>query len=96
MVHQSLYATPSRLCASHPSELLRHDFLGVLVGELLEDRLHLRPYNHVESEPTAGDTKSAERDALRELEERFDDDVSLTDRREALMAVEMMTEAGLK
>lgn len=32
-----------------------------------------------------GDTKSAERDALRELEERFDDDVSLTDLREALM-----------
>nr|WP_233274848.1 hypothetical protein [Haladaptatus cibarius] len=33
------------------------------------------------------DTKSAERDALRELEERFDDDVSLTDLREALMKV---------
>lgn len=33
------------------------------------------------------DTKSAERDALRELEERFDDDVSLTDLREALMIV---------
>lgn len=31
------------------------------------------------------DTKSAERDALREMEERFDDDVSLTDLREALM-----------
>ena len=33
------------------------------------------------------DTKSAERDALRELEERFDDNVSLTDLREALMKV---------
>lgn len=33
------------------------------------------------------DTKSAERDALRELEERFDADVSLTDLREALMMV---------
>lgn len=33
------------------------------------------------------ETKSAERDALRELEERFDDDVSLTDLREALMKV---------
>ncbi|MFC5973567.1 hypothetical protein ACFPYI_19740 [Halomarina salina] len=33
------------------------------------------------------DTKSAERDALRELEDRFDDDVSLTDLREALMMV---------
>ena len=33
------------------------------------------------------DTKSAERDALRELEDRFDDDVSLTDLREALMKV---------
>ena len=34
-----------------------------------------------------GDTKSAERDSLRELEERFDDDVSLTDLREALVLV---------
>jgi hypothetical protein len=33
------------------------------------------------------DTKSAERDALRELEERFDNDVSLTDLREALVEV---------
>ena len=33
------------------------------------------------------DTKSAERDALREIEDRFDDDVSLTDLREALMMV---------
>ncbi|WP_435158205.1 hypothetical protein [Haladaptatus sp. DFWS20] len=33
------------------------------------------------------DTKSAERDALRELEDRFGDDVSLTDLREALMKV---------
>jgi hypothetical protein len=33
------------------------------------------------------DTKNAERDALRKLEERFDDDVSLTDLREALMKV---------
>lgn len=33
------------------------------------------------------DTKSAERDALRELENRFDNDVSLTDLREALMKV---------
>ena len=33
------------------------------------------------------DTKSAERDALRELEDRFDDDVSLTDLREALAKV---------
>lgn len=33
------------------------------------------------------DTKSAERDALRELEERFDSNVSLTDLREALMKV---------
>ncbi|MFC4408364.1 hypothetical protein [Haloarchaeobius iranensis] len=33
------------------------------------------------------DTKSAERDALRELEERFDADVSLTDLREALVMV---------
>lgn len=33
------------------------------------------------------ETKSAERDVLRELEERFDDDVSLTDLREALMKV---------
>lgn len=33
------------------------------------------------------DTKSAERDALRELEERFDDSVSLTDLREALVKV---------
>lgn len=33
------------------------------------------------------DTKSAEREALRELEERFDDDVSLTDLREALVKV---------
>lgn len=33
------------------------------------------------------DTKSDERDALRELEERFDDDVSLTDLREALVMV---------
>lgn len=32
-----------------------------------------------------GDTKSAEREALRELEERFDDNVSLTDLREALV-----------
>ena len=32
-------------------------------------------------------TKSAERDALRELEDRFDDSVSLTDLREALMKV---------
>ncbi|WP_135806918.1 hypothetical protein [Halorussus marinus] len=32
-----------------------------------------------------GETKSAERDAQRELEDRFDDDVSLTDLREALM-----------
>ncbi|MUV60244.1 hypothetical protein [Halobacterium sp. CBA1126] len=31
------------------------------------------------------ETKSAERDAQRELEDRFDDDVSLTDLREALM-----------
>jgi len=31
------------------------------------------------------DTKRAERDALRELEERFDADVSLTDLREALL-----------
>lgn len=31
------------------------------------------------------DTKRAERDALRELEERFDDDVSLTDLREAVL-----------
>ena len=31
------------------------------------------------------DTKSAERDALRELEERFDEDVALTDLREALV-----------
>lgn len=33
------------------------------------------------------DTKRAERDALRELEERFDNDVSLTDLREALVKV---------
>jgi hypothetical protein len=33
------------------------------------------------------ETKTAERDALRELEERFDDDVSLTDLREALVMV---------
>lgn len=33
------------------------------------------------------DTKTAERDTLRELEERFDDDVSLTDLREALVKV---------
>jgi hypothetical protein len=33
------------------------------------------------------DTKRAERDALRELEERFDDSVSLTDLREALVQV---------
>lgn len=33
------------------------------------------------------DTKSAERDALRELEERFDNNVSLTDLREALVKV---------
>lgn len=33
------------------------------------------------------ETKRAERDALRELEERFDDDVSLTDLREALVKV---------
>lgn len=31
------------------------------------------------------ETKSAEREAQRELEDRFDDDVSLTDLREALM-----------
>jgi hypothetical protein len=31
------------------------------------------------------ETKSGERDAQRELEDRFDDDVSLTDLREALM-----------
>lgn len=31
------------------------------------------------------ETKRAERDALRELEKRFDDDVSLTDLREALV-----------
>nr|WP_313690063.1 hypothetical protein [Halobellus sp. DFY28] len=31
------------------------------------------------------ETKSSERDAQRELEDRFDDDVSLTDLREALM-----------
>lgn len=34
-----------------------------------------------------GDSKSAERDALREIEQRFDDDVSLTDLREALVKV---------
>jgi hypothetical protein len=34
-----------------------------------------------------GETKSAERDALRELEDRFDADVSLTDVREALVMV---------
>ena len=34
-----------------------------------------------------GETKSAERDALRELEDRFDSDVSLTDLREALVMV---------
>ncbi|TYL36158.1 hypothetical protein CV102_23725 [Natronococcus pandeyae] len=33
------------------------------------------------------ETKRAERDALRELEKRFDDDVSLTDLREGLMMV---------
>lgn len=33
------------------------------------------------------DTKSAERDALRALEERLDEDVSLTDLREALVKV---------
>ncbi|WP_224337781.1 hypothetical protein [Haloprofundus halobius] len=33
------------------------------------------------------ETKNAERDALREMEERFNDDVSLTDLREALMRV---------
>ena len=33
------------------------------------------------------DTKSAERDALRELEDRFDDSISLTDLREALVKV---------
>jgi len=33
------------------------------------------------------ETKDAERDALRELEERFGDDVSLTDLREALVTV---------
>lgn len=33
------------------------------------------------------DTKRAERDALRELEEQFDNDVSLTDLREALVKV---------
>lgn len=31
------------------------------------------------------DTKSAERDALRDLEERFEDDIQLTDLREALV-----------
>jgi len=35
------------------------------------------------------ETKRAERDALRELEDRFDDDVSLTDLREALVKVGM-------
>ncbi|MEF8802296.1 MAG: hypothetical protein V5A56_14910 [Halolamina sp.] len=34
-----------------------------------------------------GETKSAEREALRELEERFDANVSLTDLREALVKV---------
>jgi hypothetical protein len=34
-----------------------------------------------------GDSKSAERDALREIEHRFDDDVALTDLREALVKV---------
>ncbi|RQG87964.1 hypothetical protein EA462_13985 [Natrarchaeobius halalkaliphilus] len=33
------------------------------------------------------ETKGAERDVLRELEDRFDDDVSLTDLREALVKV---------
>jgi hypothetical protein len=33
------------------------------------------------------ETKNAERDAQRELEDRFDDDVSLTDLREALVMV---------
>ncbi|WP_224270954.1 hypothetical protein [Haloprofundus salinisoli] len=33
------------------------------------------------------ETKNAERDALREMEERFNDDISLTDLREALMRV---------
>lgn len=33
------------------------------------------------------ETKTAEREALRELEERFDDDISLTDLREALVKV---------
>ena len=33
------------------------------------------------------ETKTSEREALRELEERFDDDVSLTDLREALVKV---------
>ncbi len=33
------------------------------------------------------ETKRDEREALRELEERFDDDISLTDLREALMKV---------
>ncbi|WP_117595595.1 hypothetical protein [Haloprofundus halophilus] len=33
------------------------------------------------------ETKNAERDALREMEERFNDDVSLTDLREALVRV---------
>lgn len=33
------------------------------------------------------ETKTAERDALRELEDRFDGDVSLTDLREALVMV---------
>lgn len=33
------------------------------------------------------ETKAAERDALREFEERFDEDVSLTDLREALVMV---------
>jgi hypothetical protein len=46
------------------------------------------------------ETKSAERDALRELEDRFDDDVSLTDLREALVQVGLQhldeVESGLE
>lgn len=46
------------------------------------------------------DTKRAERDALRELEERFDDNVSLTDLREALVQVGLQhldeVESGLE
>jgi hypothetical protein len=42
------------------------------------------------------DTKSAERDALRELEDRFDENVSLTDLREGLMkaGLEHLDEVG--